>query len=89
MSTDHRCNSARLEPCTVAPCPSIVKERTGGFHETEADTPLIVDPNAHLSYPISFQNFEPIARSIRRRSSHRGGSLCYYDQMATLLMFRA
>src|SRR5262249_61964827 len=36
MSTDHRCNSARLEPSTVAPCLSIVKERTGGVHETSS-----------------------------------------------------
>jgi hypothetical protein len=29
---------------------------------SEADAPLIVDPNAHLSCPVIFQSFEPIAR---------------------------
>jgi hypothetical protein len=28
---------------------------------SEACTPLIVDPNAHLSGPIAFQGFEPVA----------------------------
>jgi hypothetical protein len=27
---------------------------------SEADTPLIINPNAHLSCPVSFQSFEPI-----------------------------
>ena len=31
---------------------------------SEADTPLIVDPNAHLACPIPFQGFEPIAGRI-------------------------
>ena len=31
---------------------------------SEADTPLIVDPNAHLPFPISLQRFEPVSRRI-------------------------
>jgi hypothetical protein len=27
----------------------------------KTDTPLIINPNAHLSCPAAFQNFEPIA----------------------------
>jgi hypothetical protein len=31
---------------------------------SEADTPLIINPNAHLSCPVPFQNFESITRWI-------------------------
>src|SRR5215831_3018782 len=31
------------------------------FGPSEADAPLIIDPNAHLPCPISLQRFEPIS----------------------------
>jgi len=31
------------------------------FGPSEADAPLIIDPNAHLPCPISLQSFEPIS----------------------------
>jgi len=30
------------------------------FGPSEADAPLIVDPNAHLPCPVTFQSLEPI-----------------------------
>src|SRR6266851_7730209 len=30
----------------------------------EADTPLLVDPEAHLSGTVTFQHFEPVARRV-------------------------
>jgi hypothetical protein len=40
---------------------------------SEADTPLIVDSNAHLSCPVSFEGFEPIAGWIAQVLNRRRG----------------
>jgi hypothetical protein len=40
---------------------------------SKADTPLIVDPNAHLSCSIAFQGFEPIAGRITQVIDRRRG----------------
>jgi hypothetical protein len=43
--------------------------RSVPIEPSKADTPLIVDPNAHLSCPVPLEDFEPIAGGLRRSST--------------------
>jgi hypothetical protein len=47
--------------------------RSVRIEPSKADTPLIVDPNAHLSCPIPLEDFEPIAGRIAKIFNRRRG----------------
>jgi len=52
---------------------------------SKADTPLIVDPNTHLSSPIPLQDFEPIAGRIAKIfNRHRGIDLAQFSKRSIL-----
>jgi hypothetical protein len=59
--------------------------RSVPIYPSKADTPLIVDPNAHLPRPIPFQGFEPIAGRITQVvNGHRGIKLAQLPKRSIL-----
>jgi len=55
------------------------------LHPSKADTPLIVDPDAHLPRAVSLEGFEPIARRIAQIvDRERGLDLAKLAQCAIL-----